>query len=67
MAVVGKVLAAVLFLCSRSVSCISLLYATGGVVQRFSGFVSSLVSCISLLYATGGVVQRFSGFVSSVL
>ena len=47
------------------VSCISLSYAAGRVLQRFSGFVSSLVSCVSLSYAAGRVLQRFSGFLSS--
>ena len=37
------------------VSCISLSYAAGRVLQRFSGFVSSLLSCISLSHAGGRV------------
>ena len=48
-------------------SCISLSYAAGRVLQRFSGVVSSLVSCISLSYAAGRVLQRFSGVVSSLV
>ena len=46
------------------VSCISLSYAAGRVLQRFSGFFSSVL-CKSLSYCAGRVLQRFSGFVSS--
>ena len=49
------------------VSCISLSYVGGRVLQQFSGFVSCLVSCISLSYAAGRVLQRFSGFVSNLV
>ena len=38
------------------VSCISLSYAAGRVLQRFSEFVSSLMSCISLSSAAGRVL-----------